>query len=156
MGDCIKEYSPTRIKAYSAPPSTTEQVISSQKAIRLLRHNLPLITLCWLFPITLLFLPCLEMACRRNPSITLAESAVELLDLISPDSPSCLLQDGCEFAFFLPYGSIVICFYFDQYKIGNGTLIESITFLLLRIFYIYNVKEKQYLGFSKIWYASAT
>lgn len=129
MGDCIKEYSPTRIKAYSAPPSTTEQVISSQKAIRLLRHNLPLIIRSWRFPITFLFLPCLEMACRKILPITLAESAVELLDLISPDS-SCLLQDGCEFAFFLPYGSIVVCFYFDKYKIGNGTLIESITFLL--------------------------
>lgn len=64
------------------------------KPIRLVRHNLPLMNPCRLFPVTFLSFVFLEMASRRICSITISETAVRLFcsSLYIPSWEGC---DAC-------------------------------------------------------------
>ena len=54
------------------------------KAIRSVKHNLPLLNPCWLFPIIFLSIMCLEVASERICSIIFLETEVRLTGLYFP------------------------------------------------------------------------
>lgn len=58
-------------------PLSTAAVTSSQKTIRLIRHNLPLVNLCWLFAVTLYFI-WMEKVYKRIWSIIFPGAEVRL------------------------------------------------------------------------------
>ena len=55
-----------------------QTVISSQKSVRLIRPDLPLLYSCWLFPRTFLSFRDLKTATRRIYSITFPGAEVRL------------------------------------------------------------------------------
>lgn len=59
--------------------------MSSQKVVRLVGYELPLINLCWLFPASSLSLRWLKMASRRLCSITFLWTEIRLTGLLKDD-----------------------------------------------------------------------
>lgn len=61
--------------------SFTELVVSPQKVVRLVRHNLHMVHPCWLFPVTFPSFVCLDMASRKTGSMIFLATEIKPIDL---------------------------------------------------------------------------
>lgn len=86
MGNNVKSLAKSKVYYSTALTLSTQPVISSRRAIRLVKCGLPKVDLCWLFPIYLLVLPMCGNGLQRMCSMVLPEMKRNRLSeiLLSP------------------------------------------------------------------------
>lgn len=123
VGDHVKGLVKVKMNNTHCPYLSTGLVVSSQKVVRLVGYDLPLINLCWLLPASSLYLTWLKMASRRLCAITFLWTEIRptgLQFLRSPFLP--VLKMGVLCAIFQSLGISL-----DFYKMIGCILAVALT-----------------------------
>lgn len=110
MKDSAKVLLKSKQTTYTDLSSSTQLIMTSEKVIRLVKHNFPLLKPCCLFLISLFYSTVLEVMPSISCSITFSGTEMRLRPIVSPILLFAFLEDCSDIGFPLSLGiSLFLC-----------------------------------------------